>query len=169
MPDQIGMQYHSLASSSQYMPSKCTRGSVKSARVITGTLALAISMLCLNVFAQDPIPSAVPPGTSSTKFPALAPPPPGEYIPRASDEKANYYLLSKTQTPEGLVTVSVRKSVQNSSYTKTLVNCAKHQFKVLGYSAVSAADTDNKTPQPNWSDIVPGTSKYEMVKMVCDK
>jgi hypothetical protein len=119
-----------------------------------------------NVYASPAEP------TTKLKFPALAPPPPGEYIPRASDEKADYYLLSKTQTPEGLVTVSARKSAQGTqrmTYTKTLINCAAHQYKVLGYSAVSAEDTDNKTPQPHWSDIVRGTSKYEMVKMVCDK
>lgn len=133
-------------------------------RMAAAAVTLVFLVLGMSVQADEAAPKS---GSSRPLFPALAPPPPGEYIaPPNSEDIGKYYLLSKTQTSDGLETVYVRKSPNGQTYTKSLVKCDTLQFKALGYSNVSAADIKDKVPA-NWSDIVPGTSRFQMVKMVC--
>lgn len=111
---------------------------------------------------QPPAPTA----SDSTDAPIELPK--GTLIPRPSgSDRANYYLLSQTSTPQGIVTIHSRISAQSTGYTKTLINCASHSYKVLGYSEISPEDTEGKRQDPNFTKAQDGSSKGDLVRFVC--
>jgi hypothetical protein len=91
-----------------------------------------------------------------------------EHIPRSSYEQARYWLLYIEKRANTFMTIHERESEKSIAYTKTEINCSTEQYKFLGDSI---AMPDNlylrEEEASNWVNIVPGSSKSDLLNYVC--
>lgn len=65
-----------------------------------------------------------------------------------------------------ITTLHKRIGVDSVGYTAMNINCKTAQVQEVGYSEISA---DSITPNPtDWYELVPGSSKYDLYKFVCN-
>ncbi len=101
---------------------------------------------------------------------ALAPPTAaaaGEVqIPRnAPGDKGRYFLLESKRDGEIIKTLHKRIGVDGVGYTRCEINCKTRQIRDIGYS--EEGPTNIKPDPTKWYDLVPGSSKSDMVVFVC--
>jgi len=91
----------------------------------------------------------------------------GTLIPRSvQGDKGEYYLLNKQVSGDVITTLHKRIGVDSVGYTAMNINCKTAQVQEVGYSEISA---DSITPNPtDWYELVPGSSKYDLYKFVCN-
>jgi len=88
-------------------------------------------------------------------------------FPRSMSDKGRYYLLDAKIKDGNTTTLHKRVGVNETGYSKTEINCKTMQFRDIGYSE-NGPDKITGTPG-KWADIVPGSSKSDLMNFVCDK
>ena len=84
----------------------------------------------------------------------------------SSGDKGKYFLL-EAKYDNGLIkTLHKRVGIDTTGYTRTEVNCSAKQYRVIGYSEVSPSHIE--VVPSNWTDIVEGSSKSDLVNFVCN-
>lgn len=88
-------------------------------------------------------------------------------IPRSmSGDQGKYYLMEAFKNGDVIQTLHKRIGVDATGYTKLEINCQSKQYRDLGYSEVSPSDIKKRIG--NWTDLISGSSKSDLVNFVCD-
>lgn len=86
-------------------------------------------------------------------------------IPRSMADKGKYFLLEKKKTGNIVRALHKRVGVDSIGYTRIETNCSTMKMRELGYSEESpSAIKENPT---KWFELVPGSSKSDLAKFVC--
>jgi hypothetical protein len=89
-------------------------------------------------------------------------------IPRSvAGDKGKYFLLESKKIGEIIRAVHKRVGPDSVGYTKTETNCETMQMRELGYSEDSAQAI--VVSATKWFDLVPGSSKADLAKFLCQK
>jgi hypothetical protein len=89
-------------------------------------------------------------------------------IPRSvAGDKGKYFLLESKKIGEIIRAVHKRVGPGSVGYTKTETNCETMQMRELGYSEDSAQAI--VVSSTKWFDLVPGSSKADLAKFLCQK
>lgn len=87
-------------------------------------------------------------------------------IPRSSaEDRAKYFLLEAKRGAATVKTVHKRVSLNGAEYTRAEIDCNSKQVRELGYSAESASKIQDSPSE--WIDIIPGSSKGDLARVVC--
>ena len=87
-------------------------------------------------------------------------------IPRSmAGDKGRYYLLEAVARGSIVRTLHKRVGVDAIGYTRAEVDCSTRRMRELGYSETSPVDI-RETPT-KWFELVPGSSKSDLVDFVC--
>lgn len=87
-------------------------------------------------------------------------------IPRSiSGDKGMYYLLEARQGDGVIKTLHKRVGIDATGYTRSEINCGTMQYREIGYSETSPTAISEKAG--NWTELVDGSSKSDLVKFVC--
>jgi hypothetical protein len=156
---------HQISEKAKACP-MCGHPNKQGTSVFTWVIAAVVGVFFISALAGGNNKNAQP-DTASTAPDTTTTEPKGTLIPRSSDDRAKYYLLSKQDFSNGLIeTVHSRVSKQSTGYTRLLINCADMTYKELGYSDVSIAELATFSSNP-FTDIVIGSSKSDIVIFVC--
>ena len=90
----------------------------------------------------------------------------GELIPRSMQEKAKYYLISVESDGNYLKTLHSRVSAMSHGYSVTRIDCNNQRYQDLGYGEDTKSNI-NMYDKVQWTDLVSGSSKYDLVTFVC--
>lgn len=90
----------------------------------------------------------------------------GELIPRTMQEKANYYLISVEQDGNFLRTLHSRVSAMSHGYSVTRIDCENRRYQDLGYGE-DAQSNIKMYDKAQWTDLVTGSSKFDLATFVC--
>lgn len=102
--------------------------------------------------------------TDSTKILALNEP--EVFIPRSiAGDQGKYYLISSKKEGGVITALHKRVGLDSIGYTKTEINCTDMTYRVMGYSEISANAI--QAHPGDWSDLVQGSSKSDLVNFVC--
>jgi hypothetical protein len=89
-------------------------------------------------------------------------------IPKSAlGDKGQYYLLEARREGSLVKTLHKRVGVDSVGFTRVEINCQSMQFRQLGYGEGSIASIQSNTS--DWSDLVAGSSKSDLVNFVCMK
>jgi hypothetical protein len=90
-------------------------------------------------------------------------------IPKTmAGDKGSYFLLESKRNGEVTETLHKRIGPDGvTGFTRTEIDCRTMKFRELGYSETSPADI--QTRPLNWAELVPGSSKSDLVNFVCKK
>jgi hypothetical protein len=89
-------------------------------------------------------------------------------IPRSvAGDKGKYFLLESKKIGEIIRAVHKRVGPDSVGYTKSETNCETMQMRELGYSEDSAQAI--VVSSTKWFDLVPGSSKADLAKFLCQK
>lgn len=83
-------------------------------------------------------------------------------------DKAQYFLLSHNVVDGAIQTLHKRISEYSTGYTKTEIDCLARQYRVIGYSEISP-QAIQPISSSRWTDLVPESSKSDLVNFVCWK
>ncbi len=92
----------------------------------------------------------------------------GELIPRSMYEKANYYLISVKPEGKFVRTLSSRISTMSHGYSVTRIDCKNQRYQDLGYGEDQQSDI-KMYDKVQWAELVPGSSKSDLVTFVCSQ
>ena len=87
-------------------------------------------------------------------------------IPRSMEEKAKYYLVEQKGTSI-ITTIHVRKSAFSTGYSVTEINCSNRTYRDMGYGEDSRSNVKMYEPPGNWTRLIKGSSKSDLVTFVC--
>lgn len=91
--------------------------------------------------------------------------PEGRQIPRSSDDRGRYFLLSAVKTSGIVKTLHKRVGVDSVGWTSCEIDCKARRMRETGYSEDGP---DKIRPVPTrWFELVPGSSKSDLVAFVC--
>lgn len=76
-----------------------------------------------------------------------------------------YYLLEARQGDGVIKTLHKRVGIDATGYTRSEINCGTMQYREIGYSETSPTAISEKAG--NWTELVDGSSKSDLVKFVC--
>jgi hypothetical protein len=82
-------------------------------------------------------------------------------------DKGKYYLIKQDRNGNIVTTVHKRVGVDSVGFTLTEINCATKQFRELGYGEDGPASIHPHAQVGNWTDLVAGSSKSDLVHFVC--
>ena len=89
-------------------------------------------------------------------------------IPKSSaGDQGNYYLISSKEEGDVITTLHKREGLGSTGYTKTEIKCSSKMYRVMGYSEISAISIQTNIGE--WTDLVQGSSKSDLVNFVCNK
>lgn len=88
-----------------------------------------------------------------------------EQIVRSENDGGRYFLLYVEKSGSNFITINSRSGKSGDSFTKTEIDCHNQKYRVLGDSFKSVEDI-NDTPS-NWSGLIQGSSKSDLVNYVC--
>ncbi|MBU2894722.1 SH3 domain-containing protein [Colwellia sp. D2M02] len=92
-----------------------------------------------------------------------------EHIIRTYSDLGKYFLVYIEKTENTFITIHQRIGKNNSGYTKTEINCANKQYRVLDYTERHIEYFEFAKDKPSkWTKIVFGSSKSDLVTYVCD-
>jgi hypothetical protein len=92
----------------------------------------------------------------------------GTLIPRSmKGDKGTYYLLKLEKVGTVFKVIHKRVGVDSVGFTKTEINCSNMTYRVIGYSEQSI-DSIIDSPS-DWTRLVEGSSKSDLVRFVCKK
>ncbi len=92
----------------------------------------------------------------------------GELIPRSMQEKAKYYLISVESDGNYLKTLHSRVSDMSHGYSVTRIDCNGPRYQDLGYGEDTQSNI-KMYDKVQWTDLVSGSSKYDLVRFACRK
>ncbi|MDP1680069.1 MAG: hypothetical protein Q8L02_08180 [Candidatus Nitrotoga sp.] len=92
----------------------------------------------------------------------------GELIPRNGAEKAKYYLIKVEQDVEYIRTLHSRVSAMSHGYSLTRIDCKSARYQDLGYGENNQSNI-KMYDDVKWTDLVPGSSKSDLVSFACKK
>ena len=88
------------------------------------------------------------------------------FIPRSvAGDQGKYYLISSKKEGGVITALHKRVGLDAIGYTKTEINCTNMTYRVMGYSEISANAI--QAHLGDWSDLVQGSSKSDLVNFVC--
>lgn len=91
-------------------------------------------------------------------------------IPRSvPGDSARYYLLEAARDGDIVQALHKRVGPTVTGYTRTEINCATLEHRDLGYSEESPQAIRPYDLPPDWSALIDGSSKGDVVKFVCDR
>lgn len=91
-----------------------------------------------------------------------------EYIIPTYNDLGRYFLVYVEKTKNSFITIHQRIGKNSSGYTKTEINCANKQYRVLDYTERHIEYFECATDKPTkWTTIVSGSSKSDLVTYVC--
>lgn len=91
-----------------------------------------------------------------------------EHIIPTYNDLGKYFLVYVEKTKNTFLTIHQRIGKDSSGYTKTEINCANKQYRVLDYTEMHIEYFEFATDKPSkWTKIVPGSSKSDLVTYVC--
>ncbi|MEJ1962945.1 MAG: hypothetical protein WDO56_15910 [Gammaproteobacteria bacterium] len=92
----------------------------------------------------------------------------GKLIPRSiPGDKGKYYLLESRRTGDVVKALHKRIGVDDTVWTRTETNCKTMHMREIGNSDESAIAIK---PNPTkWFELVPGSSKGDLARLLCDK
>lgn len=96
-----------------------------------------------------------------------APEPEGQLIPRTAQERAQYYLISVERDGEFFTTLHSRISSMSRGFSLTRIDCRSRRYQDLGYGDDDKANVSMYSRTPQWTNLVRGSSKYDLVNFVC--
>jgi hypothetical protein len=82
-------------------------------------------------------------------------------------DKGKYYLIKQDRKGSIVTAVHKRVGVDTVGFSQTEINCATKQYRDLGYGEDGPASIRPYTPVGNWTDLVAGSSKSDLVNFVC--
>lgn len=91
----------------------------------------------------------------------------GTLIPRSMSESANYYLISVEQDGTYKITTHLRASSMSRGYSMTRIDCASRRYQDLGYGDDSRDSIKMYETGVQWTELVRGSSKSDLVNFVC--
>ncbi|GAB3015286.1 hypothetical protein [Bowmanella dokdonensis] len=99
------------------------------------------------------------------------------YRAPSSGDSGTYFIVSSEKGSDGILTVISSRIGKDNAYTdftKLNVNCASKQYFELGGSSEDGAKKSPSKPIKDWSNskwasLVPGSSKSDLVRYVCNK
>lgn len=92
----------------------------------------------------------------------------GTPIPRsAPGDKGKYFLLKQDWKGSIVTTIHKRVGVDSVGFTRTEVDCATMRYRELGYGEDGIGSIKPHANAGNWTDLVPGSSKSDLVRFVC--
>ena len=92
----------------------------------------------------------------------------GELIPMSMQEKAKYYLISVGADGDYLKTLHSRVSTMSHGYSVTRIDCNGRRYQDLGYGE-DAQSNIKMYDKMQWTDLVSGSSKYDLMRFACRK
>jgi uncharacterized protein YgiM (DUF1202 family) len=91
-----------------------------------------------------------------------------EHIMRTNRDKGKYFLVYLEKKANTFIAINQRVGVSYNGYTKTEINCANMMYRVLGYTEGHIEYFEHAEDEGSkWSDLVPGSSKSDLVNYVC--
>lgn len=99
------------------------------------------------------------------------------YRAPSSGDSGSYYIISSEKGSDGILTVlssRIGKGNAYTDFTKLKVNCKTKQYFELGGSSEDGAKKSPSKPLKDWTNsmwvsLVPGSSKSDLVRYVCNK
>jgi len=89
-------------------------------------------------------------------------------IPSQDDKSVTYYLKSHTKHGTYYITEHARISASSQGYSRTKIDCKESKYIDLAYNNTSFEElNDNLYSNTQWTDVVRGSSKSELLKTVC--
>ena len=89
-----------------------------------------------------------------------------ELIPRSVAEAAEYYLISVEKDGDYLKTLHRRTGSSGTGYSVTRIDCASRRYMDLAYGDGSRSNI-RMYDDTSWTELVPGSSKSDLVNYVC--
>ena len=83
-------------------------------------------------------------------------------------ENANYFLISVEPDGNFLRTLHSRVSTMSHGYSVTRIDCESRRYQYLGYGEDDQSNI-KMYDKVQWTDLVTGSSKYDLVTFVCDR
>lgn len=99
------------------------------------------------------------------------------YRAPSSGDIGKYFIITSEEGSDGIHTVissRIGKGDDYTDFTKLNVNCKTQQYLELSGSSEDGAKDSPSKPLKNWSNskwtsLVPGSSKSDLVKYICNK
>ncbi|GAB4188856.1 MAG: hypothetical protein Tsb002_15440 [Wenzhouxiangellaceae bacterium] len=99
------------------------------------------------------------------------------YRTPSSGDSGKYFIVTSEKGSDGIITVlssRIGKGNAYTDFTKLNVNCeTKQYFELGGSSEDGAKESPSKQlkdwPNSKWTSLVPGSSKSDLVRYVCNK
>lgn len=99
------------------------------------------------------------------------------YRAPSSGDSGKYFVITSEKGSGGILTVlssRIGKGNAYTDFTKLNVNCETKQYFEIGGSSEDGAKQSPSKPLRQWSNskwtsLVPGSSKFDLVRYVCKK
>ena len=88
-------------------------------------------------------------------------------IPRSSPgDRGRYFLISAVKSSGVIKALHKRVGVDSVGWTRTEIDCKAHRIRDIGYS--EDGPDKIKSDPTRWYELVPGSSKCDLVLFVCE-
>lgn len=90
-------------------------------------------------------------------------------IPRSMADKGKYYLITVQKIDNFVQTIHKRVGQTSLGFSKTKIDCKNMRYQDLGYGEDNLGNLKDYTSGVQWINLVPGSSKSDLVNFVCSK